>query len=72
MADKTLRLFPGIVTKDHEADVMLQLARGELKDVVILGYDHGGELFFSSNIADGGTVMWMLEKAKKMLLEIGE
>jgi hypothetical protein len=71
VGDKTLRLFPGVVTKDHQADVMLQLAAGELDEVVILGWDKRGELFFSSNVADGGTVLWLLEKAKRMLLEIG-
>lgn len=72
MADKNLRLFPGIVTKDHDSDVMLKLAAGELNEVVIVGWDKKGELFFSSNVADGGTVLWLLEKAKKRLLEIGE
>jgi hypothetical protein len=71
VADKTLKLFPGITTKDHDPDVMLQLARGELAEVVIIGWDHDGELFFSSNVADGGSVLWLIEKAKKMLLEIG-
>lgn len=71
MADKTLKLFPGITTKDHNPDVMLKLAAGELDEVVILGWDKNGELFFSSNVADGGTVLWLIEKAKLMLLAVG-
>lgn len=65
-----LRLFPGVTTKDHDPDVMLRLAQGQLTEVVILGTDKDGELFFSSNVADGGSVLWLMEKAKKALLEI--
>lgn len=67
-----LRLFPGITTKDHDPDVMLRLAQGQLDEVVIVGFDKNGELFFSSNVADGGSVLWLLEKAKKMLMELGD
>jgi hypothetical protein len=68
-----LRLFPGITVKDHEPNVMLDLAKeGALQSVVILGHDNDGEFFFSSNKADGGEVLWLLEMAKKQLLEIAE
>lgn len=63
-----LRLFPGITDKDHDPDVMLRLAQGRLQSVVILGFDKDGQLFFSANEADGGGVLWLLEKAKMMLL----
>lgn len=66
-----LRLFPGITVKDHDPDVMLRLAQGQLTEVVILGFDKNGELFFSSNVADGGTVLWLMEKAKLMLMKVG-
>ena len=68
MGDKTLKLFPLPTSKDHDPDVMLQLAKGELDEVVIIGWDKDGELFFSSNVADGGTALWLIEKAKKALL----
>lgn len=72
MGDKNLRLFPGIVTNNHDPDVMLRLAAGELSEVVILGWGKNGELFFSSNVADGGSVLWLLENAKRLLLEHGD
>lgn len=67
-----LRLFPGITVNDHDPDVMLELAKGSLSSVVVLGYDKEGGFFFSSNLADGGAVVWLLELAKKQLLEIAE
>ncbi len=36
--------------------------------VVIIGWDKDGELYFASSFADGGEVIWLLEKAKAALL----
>jgi hypothetical protein len=44
----------------------------DLDQVIIIGVDKAGELFFSSSEADGGTVLWWLELAKKRLLDIGD
>ena len=38
--------------------------------VVILGWDTEGELYFASSIADGGEVIWLIEKAKLALLNL--
>ena len=38
--------------------------------VVVLGWDKFGELYFASSVADGGEVLWLMEKAKKALLEV--
>lgn len=67
-----LRLFPGITDKNHDPDVMLKLAQGKLVEVVIVGFGKDGEIFFSSNVADGGAILWLFEKAKKMLLSFGD
>lgn len=40
--------------------------------VVVIGFDDDGEFYFASSIPDGGEVIWLLEMAKKKLLEIGE
>lgn len=45
-----------------------QIAR--LTSVVVVGYDEEGEEYFASSIADGGSVLWLLERAKKKLLGI--
>lgn len=41
----------------------------ELESVVIVGHTKDGE-YFASSIADGPEVLWMLERAKKAILEI--
>jgi hypothetical protein len=41
-------------------------------NVVILGYDPDGDFYFASSDADGGDVLWLLEIAKKRLLETAE
>jgi hypothetical protein len=38
--------------------------------VVIVGWDTEGKLYFASSIADRGEVLWLLELAKKQLLEV--
>ena len=46
-------------------------AKGHCSDgVVVLGFDDDGELCFASSIADGGTVIWLLEQAKLALLNV--
>lgn len=50
---------------------VLDGAKGKCSDgVVIIGFDDAGDFYFASSIADGGTVMWLLELAKKKLLEV--
>ena len=41
-----------------------------LKSVVIIGFDEDGDEYFASSIADGGTVMFLMERAKFKLLNI--
>ena len=42
----------------------------DLEDVVILGKHSGGNYYFASSVADGGTVLWMWEKLKHELFGI--
>mgnify|MGYP003658621935 CR=1 FL=1 len=41
-----------------------------LTDVVVIGYTQDGDEFFSSSMADGGTVLWLAEKMKASLLSV--
>ena len=64
-------IFLNNATKlDIPPDRILNSAVGLLEGVVLLGYDKGGEEYFASSYADGGDVLWLLEKAKKKLMEI--
>lgn len=59
-----------VVTRlDIPVERVLEQAKDNLKDVVLVGWDKDGELYFASNKANGGEVLWLLEKAKKLLLD---
>lgn len=61
-----------ITRLDIPADRVLEAAVGNLDKVVVIGYDKEGAEYFASSIADGGTVLWLMEKMKKALLNVGE
>jgi hypothetical protein len=44
----------------------------DLQSVVVLAYDADGEEYFASSLSDGGTVLWLMERCKKMLLDMPE
>lgn len=59
-----------ITRLDMPPDRVLEKAMGQLDGVVIMGYDKEGEEVFSSSIADGGHVLWLLEQCKLKLLKV--
>lgn len=62
--------FRGVTKLDLDPDTVLENTKGQLKQFVIIGYDQDDEFFFSSTMADGGDVVWMLELAKIKLFKI--
>ena len=62
--------FGGITKLDLDPDMVLENNKGKLEGVVILGYGKDGDEYFASTYADGGEVLWLLERCKKMLLEM--
>lgn len=62
--------FTGITSLNSNPDQVLERAVGTCEGVVVLGYDHEGNEYFDSSYADGGEVLWLLERLKKQLLEI--
>lgn len=60
----------GVTKFDIPVDRVLSAAIGNLKGVVILGYDADGEQYFATTYADGGEVLWLLEKCKHELMHI--
>lgn len=64
--------FSGITKLDMPADHVLESAVGKLEGVVVLGYDKDGQEYFASSYADGGDMLWLLERAKKALLEVAD
>lgn len=68
--DDTIVEFTGITKLDIPPDRILSKAIGNMSQCVIIGYDKEGELYFASSQADGGEVLWLLELAKKELLNV--
>jgi coenzyme F420-reducing hydrogenase delta subunit len=62
--------FNGVTRLNVEPDIVLEAAIGALDGVVVLGYSKDGEEYFASSYADGGDVLWLLERLKKQLLEV--
>lgn len=55
---------------DLPADRILECNMGKLDSVILMGYDKTGEFYFSSSLADGGEVLWLIERYKLALLQI--
>jgi hypothetical protein len=69
MADNVV-ILPVITRLDVPAQRVLdEAAKAGLTEIVILGYDGDGEEYFASNMADGGDIIWHLERAKLKLLQ---
>jgi len=64
--------FTGITKLDIDPDAVLENNKGKLEGVVIMGWDNDGNEIFASSYADGGTVLWLVERLKKRLLEVGD
>lgn len=60
-----------MITKlNLDPDRVLSKAIGELTEVVVIGFDKDGDEYFASSIADGGSVVFHLERAKHKLMRI--
>ena len=61
--------FKGVTKLDLDPDLVLENNKGKYEGLVILGYDKDGSERFIGTYADGGTVMWLLERCKQRLME---
>lgn len=65
--------FDGITRLNTDPAMTLERAKEEIGGgVVVIGWDKEENIYFASSLADGGDILWLLEKAKKTLLEIGD
>ena len=64
--------FNGITRHDLDPDIVLEEAKGKLEGFVIAGHDKEGNEYFASTYADGGDVLWLLERMKFRLLRVVE
>lgn len=63
--------FTGITKLDLAPDRVIDgLADIEFEGLVVLGYRADGTEYFASTYADGGDVVWLLERCKLRLLTV--
>lgn len=53
---------------DIPIERVLDGAKNELDEAIVIGWDKSGEVYFASSISDGAEVNWLLDKAKLALL----
>jgi hypothetical protein len=64
-------VYPKLITKmDLPPDRIIEAAIGKMSEVVICGYNNEGKFYIASSVADGGSILWHLEHAKRTLLAI--
>lgn len=59
--------LPVITSLDLHPDTVVLGALGRLSEVLVVGYDHAGEIYMASNRADGADLLWLLEQTKAEL-----
>lgn len=70
-------LLPGVAApeefrtdKTKAEDVLADAYGHDLTDVVVIGWDRQGNIYFDSSYPDGPNVLWLLENVKAMLLAV--
>ena len=61
--------FTGDTTEDIDADTVLENNIGEFECVVMIGYTKFGSERLVSSTGDSALMVWLLERAKKLILE---
>lgn len=64
-------ILPVVTRLDIQPSRILDAAQSEeFEQVVVIGRTADGDEYFASSAADGGDVLWMIERAKLHLLQI--
>lgn len=63
--------FPGIATKDDYTEKILRAALdADLEKAIVVGREQNGNFWFSGNFSDAYEIIFLLEMAKKELLDL--
>lgn len=54
--------------EQQDTDFMLELAKGNLQHVLILGMTKDGGEYVNSNFKNGSQILWLLEKTRHQLM----
>lgn len=72
MSDDNVLKFTGISRCDVPPDQVLSEAIGKCESVIVIGYDKEGDHYFACSMADSAIALWLIEKFKRELLQMGE
>lgn len=73
MTGDNVVMWNGVTRLDIPAGRVLRGAtEADLSDVVVIGFDGDGDFYFSSSYAGGGDVLWLMELARKRLMDIAD
>lgn len=51
-----------------DPDEVLEACVGNMKTVLVIGWDNEGEEYFASSTPDGGDLLWLMERFKHGLI----
>lgn len=68
--DKKVLMFNGVTAHELPPDRVLGAAVGQLKNVLVIGYAEDDSFYFAGSDPSGPWNLWLLEVAKKKLIEI--
>lgn len=68
--DSNVVQLPVVTSLNLDPDLVLSGAMGTLESAIVIGYDKEGFEYFASSISNGPEVLWLLERLKKLLLEV--
>lgn len=71
LVDFPVGLNEGETRLKVDPDQVLTQAVGKCEKVLVVGWQSDGDFYFASSEADGPSVLWDLEFAKKRLLDAG-
>lgn len=61
--------FTGKTKNEIEPDVILEKAKGNVIECLVIGFQPEGKLYFAGSTGDVGQILTMIELAKKQLMD---
>lgn len=65
--------FPGVTTQPDLPNKILRAAiKAKLEKCIVIGREQNGGFWFSGNFSDAYEILWLLEVAKREILDLAE
>ena len=53
-------------------DEVLEMGKGNLSEVIVLGWDNDDYLHLSTNLTNRQEILWLLEKARRAIMDASD